>query len=487
MDTSVLSMLNVTLGTAGISGGGTEVSDNGISFGDVLSQTVNAAAETAPAEAQDIADTAEDAESVTFAQLTSELKEEIAEAGEDVIRAAVEMLKAVGKAVELLMGTSESGETDEDKTDKDVTSVFGTLLSIMPQKGDEPAPEEKAAEIICNIADAVEAGTEEELPPLEIVKKVVKSISPEDSDNEELEEFANALLDILSSITGIDRGDTFEFPETEVTAASVEKLGGILRETAYVMAPKDIAKAPEYIVKTPEDIARAVEDIINAPEQAEKTEVKFADFLSRPETGRSMTDALPVLKITDAAAQLNVIRGGEHNAESIAADIAPESAESDVYSELWVLTSKQLTDKLAEEVSSPMTDNVKELTVVLKPESLGEIAVKLSQGSDGRISVVMAASNPEIGRAITENAYALAEGLNKQNVSVDSVNVINPGEAAEFMGLDFTNRSFDRRNDDRGGGNRGSAKSSSAVEEIGAADDIRAQRLLKEAKLWATA
>lgn len=473
MDTSVLSMLNVTLGTAGISSGGTAVSDNGISFGDVLSQTVNTAVETAPVEAQDIADAAEDAENVTFAQLTSELKEEIAEAGEDVIKAAVEMLKTVGKAVELLMGTSESGETDEDETNGDVTSVFGMLLSIMPQKGDELTAEEQAADIIDKIADAIEAGTEEELAPLEIVKKVVKSISPEDSDDEDLEAFANALLDILSSITGIDRGDTFEFPETEVTEFSVEKLGGILKETVSD--------------KAPEDIAKAVEDIIKAPEQQDKNVVKFADFLSRPETGRSIADARPVLKIMDAAVQLNVIRGGEHNAESIAADIAPESTETDVYSELWTYASRQLTEKLVEEISSPISEGVKELTVVLKPESLGEIAVKLSQDSDGRISVVMAASNPEIGRAITENAYALTEGLNKQNVSVDSVNVINPGEAAEFMGLDFTNRSFDRRNGEQGGGNRGSARNSSAVEEIGAADDIRAQRLLKEAKLWATA
>lgn len=467
MNTSALNMLNVTLGMSGISGADKGFSDSEISFGDVFSQAVNAAAEVSPAQTDAVEDAAEDAEKVTFAELTNELKEDIAEAGEDVIKAAISILKSVGKAVELLMGTQKSDDAEEDNTDGDVTSVFGMLLSIMPQKNsevDEVTSEEQAVELIVKIADAIETGTEEELPPLDIVKKVVKAISPKESDDDDREELANALLDILSSITGIDRGDTFEFPETEVTEFTVEKLGGILREA--------VSQKPA------EDIAKAVEDIINAPEQAEKTEVKFADFLSRPETGRSMAESLPVLNIVNAAAQLNVIRGGEN--------IAPEAAENDVYSQLWTITSEQLTDKLVDEISSPMTDGVKELTVVLKPESLGEIAVKLSQDSDGRISVILAASNPEIGRAVSENAYALTATLSKQNVTVNSVNVVDPSEAATFMELDFTGRGFDRRNDENSG-NNGSARNSSSVAEIEAADEFRAQKLLKEAKLWATA
>lgn len=467
MNMSALNMLNVTLGMQGISGGDKTVSDSEISFGDVFSQAVNAAAEVSPAQTDAVEETAEDAENVTFAVLTTELKENIAEAGEDVIKAAISILKSVGKAVELLMGTLKSDDADEDNADSDVTSVFGMLLSIMPQKNseaDEVTSEEQAVELIVKIADAIETGAEEELPPLEIVKKVVKAISPKESDDDDREELANALLDILSSITGIDRGETFEFPETEVTEFTVEKLGGILREA--------VSQKPA------EDIARAVEEIINAPEQTEKTEVKFADFLSRPETGRNMTESVPVLHIVNAAAQLNVIRGGEN--------IAPETAENDVYSQLWTITSEQLTDKLAEEISSPMTDGVKELTVVLKPESLGEIAVKLSQDSDGRISVILAASNPEIGRAVSENAYALTASLSKQNVTVSNVNVVEPNQAATFMELDFTGRGFDRRNDESSG-NNGSARNSSAVAEIEAADEFRAQKLLKEAKLWATA
>lgn len=467
MNMSALNMLNVTLGMQGISGGDKTVSDSEISFGDVFSQAVNVAAEVSPAQTDAVEETAEDAENVTFAELTTELKENIAEAGEDVIKAAISILKSVGKAVELLMGTLKSDDAEEDNADSDVTSVFGMLLSIMPQKNsevDEVTSEEQAVELIVKIADAIETGAEEELPPLEIVKKVVKAISPKESDDDDREELANALLDILSSITGIDRGETFEFPETEVTEFTVEKLGGILREA--------VSQKPA------EDIARDVEEIINAPEQAEKTEVKFADFLSRPETGRNMTESVPVLHIVNAAAQLNVIRGGEN--------IAPETAENDVYSELWTITSEQLTDKLAEEISSPMTDGVKELTVVLKPESLGEIAVKLSRDSDGRISVILAASNPEIGRAVSENAYALTASLSKQNVTVSNVNVVEPNQAATFMELDFTGRGFDRRNDESSG-NNGSSRNSSAVAEIEAADEFRAQKLLKEAKLWATA
>ena len=92
---------------------------------------------------------------------------------------------------------------------------------------------------------------------------------------------------------------------------------------------------------------------------------------------------------------------------------------------------------------------------------------------------------------MSENASALTASLAKQNVEVSSVNVVNPSEASSYMGLDFTNQGFNRKGDesDRGSEN-GGRNSSGGIDKVGdisSADDVRALKLLKEAKLWLTA
>ena len=166
------------------------------------------------------------------------------------------------------------------------------------------------------------------------------------------------------------------------------------------------------------------------------------------------------------------------------ADISEETV-TEVYKELGEIVNVQIAENVVEEIPE---SGVKELTVVLKPESLGEVAVKLTADENGTVSIILAASNPEVGKALSENAAALAESVSKQNVQVSRVNVVPPSEASSYMDLNFTDQGFNRRN---GGeqtfGGSGSRTDDNTVQGITAADEIRAQKLLKEAKLWLTA
>ena len=119
-----------------------------------------------------------------------------------------------------------------------------------------------------------------------------------------------------------------------------------------------------------------------------------------------------------------------------------------------------------------------------------KVAVKVKADTSGAVSIVLAASNEEVGRALAANSAALTESFAKQNVDVQNVNVVAPSEAASYMGLDFSNQSFNRRNDET---SQSENASTNRISGIAKADDeaesgvTAARKLLKEAKLWLTA
>jgi hypothetical protein len=193
-------------------------------------------------------------------------------------------------------------------------------------------------------------------------------------------------------------------------------------------------------------------------------------------------------EIVPFGAELNPFAARFEGDTAIVGSDDEEADVTQVYKELGEITSRQITDEISESIPE---NGVKELTVVLKPESLGEVAVKLTSDENGVVSLVLAASDPTVGRALNENAAALSESLAKQNITVSDVNVINPAEASSYMNLDFTNQGFNRKNDGHGEESGPQYGRNGYVDEIssetGAVDNVRAQRLLKEAKLWLTA
>ena len=138
-------------------------------------------------------------------------------------------------------------------------------------------------------------------------------------------------------------------------------------------------------------------------------------------------------------------------------------------------------------------DGVKELVLILRPRELGQIAVKLVKDAN-TVSVIMSAQYEEVGKLMTQRAAYLGESLAGKDYDVKEVQIVEPGNAAEQMGLNFTDHGFSFARNQGGSNDAGSGRSYSGendgygeidgIEEISADHgDIR----FREAKLWTTA
>lgn len=466
MNGNAISILNATLGMKGISNTNSSANtDSDVSFGDVLGQAVNAMKGINNAVKADTDTDVNDKK--TFAELAESLSERIEETDGDVINAAVKLIQAVGKAVEALMG--KSGAADDENDAMSVFELFGG--------SDDENKLDDVIGIFDSISELLKTGSEDaDMSTDDVVSELMDILKSDDDDDENT--LADAVMSVLCTISGT------EFSvDGDLTVAdnAAEKLSGII-DTLSADVPADLK-------------IQLVSDVLSG--KTDDIQVKFADFITKQDQFANSMQQTTAIRINNVSEQIKDIRPSgnddlpEENVLLDRADVQADIQPTQVYKELSEIVSRQVSQQIIEKLSdNSISDAVKELTVVLKPEGLGEVAVKLV--TDGNtVSVVLSASNAEIGRAMSENASALTASLAKQNVEVSSVNVVNPSEASSYMGLDFTNQGFNRKGDesDRGSEN-GGRNSSGGIDKIGdisSADDVRALKLLKEAKLWLTA
>lgn len=466
MNGNAISILNATLGMKGISNTNSSANtDSDVSFGDVLGQAVNAMKGINNAVEADTDTDVNDKK--TFAELAQSLSEKIEETDGDVINAAVKLIQAVGKAVEALMG--KSGVADDENDAMSVFELFGG--------SDDENKLDDVIGIFDSISELLKTGSEDaDMSTDDVVSELMDILKSDDDDDENT--LADAVMSVLCTISGT------EFSvDGDLTVAdnAAEKLSGII-DTLSADVPADLK-------------IQLVSDVLSG--KSDDIQVKFADFITKQDQFANSMQQTTAIRINNVSEQIKGIRPSvndnlpEENVLLDRADVQADIQPTQVYKELSEIVSRQVSQQIIEKLSdNSISDAVKELTVVLKPEGLGEVAVKLV--TDGNtVSVVLSASNAEIGRAMSENASALTASLAKQNVEVSSVNVVNPSEASSYMGLDFTNQGFNRKGDesDRGSEN-GGRNSSGGIDKVGdisSADDVRALKLLKEAKLWLTA
>ena len=466
MNGNAISILNATLGMKGISNTNSSANtDSDVSFGDVLGQAVNAMKGINNAVKADTDTDVNDKK--TFAELAESLSERIEETDGDVINAAVKLIQAVGKAVEALMG--KSGIADDENDAMSVFELFGG--------SDDENKLDDVIGIFDSISELLKTGSEDaDMSTDDVVSELMDILKSDDDDDENT--LADAVMSVLCTISGT------EFSvDGDLTVAdnAAEKLSGII-DTLSADVPADLK-------------IQIVSDVLSG--KTDDIQVKFADFITKQDQFASSMQQTTAIRINNVSEQIKDIRPSgnddlpEENVLLDRADVQADIQPTQVYKELSEIVSRQVSQQIIEKLSdNSISDAVKELTVVLKPEGLGEVAVKLV--TDGNtVSVVLSASNAEIGRAMSENASALTASLAKQNVEISSVNVVNPSEASSYMGLDFTNQGFNRKGDesDRGSEN-GGRNSSGGIDKVGdisSADDVRALKLLKEAKLWLTA
>lgn len=496
----ISSILNIGMGVNSPDFGSVDANAaSEISFGDILGSAV-----TANAPVDDITqevDITEDKtdENNTFSKLVSELAQDVSNADKSVIDAAVKMMLSVGNAAEKFMyGTSDSSSQDDDEN-TDIINILSNMIKfVTSQDGEDFVSDEETglALTLGDISAVLETGLSEGKSADEIADEMKKLAESDDTDLSAIANAVVSMIDMMPVSTNEEILDEIPF-EAAAKAASVTEV--LSSDTTPVQKAETIVSILENKtgfndLPSFESFQSELKLALYSDNSANTADTSFA----------ALHKTATFARINDVSAQIRVISGSDENsAEQAAANVvltAQNPVQTNIFADIEIPTDtvevyKQLADFAVQQITQSVSETtqnsaVKELVVVLKPENLGEVAVKVTSDTSGAVSVVLAASNEEVGRALAANSAALTESFAKQNVDVQNVNVVAPSEAASYMGLDFSNQSFNRRNDEA---SQSENASTDRIRSIAKADNeaesgvTAARKLLKEAKLWLTA
>lgn len=503
----ISSILNIGMGVNAPDLGSVDAATaSEISFGDILGSAVSASAADTPVDdiTQEI-DITEDTsdEKNTFSKLVSELAEDVSNADKSVIDAAVKMMLSVGNAAERFMYGTSGSSSQDDGENTDVINILSNMIKfVTSQEGEDFVSDEETglALTLGDISAVLETGLSEGKSADEIADELKKLADGDDTDLSALADAVVSMMEMMPVSTNEEIIDEIPF-EAAAKAASVTEV--LSSDTTPVQKAETIVSILENKtgfndLPSFESFQSELKLALYSDNGAENTATADVSFAALHKTAA-------FARINDVSAQIRVISGSDENsAEQAAANVvltAQTPVQTSIFADTEIPTDpvevyKQLADFAVQQITQSVSETtqngaVQELVVVLKPENLGEVAVKVTADNSGAVSIVLAASNEEVGRALAANSAALTESFAKQNVDVDNVNVVAPSEAASYMGLDFSNQSFNRRNDEAS--QSGSASNSSHISGIAKADDeaesgvTAARKLLKEAKLWLTA
>lgn len=496
----ISSILNIGMGVNAPDFGSVDANAaSEISFGDILGSAVtsNTPVDDITQEVDITEDASED--NNTFSKLVSELAQDVSNADKSVIDAAVKMMLSVGNAAEKFMyGTSDSSSQNDDEN-TDVINILSNMIKfVTSQDGEDFVSDEETglALTLGDISAVLETGLSEGKSADEIADELKKLAEGDDTD---LSALANAVV----SMMGMMPVNTNEEILDEIPFEAAAKAASVTEVLSSDTAPTQKAETIVSILENKtefndlssfESFQSALKLALYSDNSANSADTSFA----------ALHKTAAFARINDVSAQIRVITGSDENsAEQAAANVvltAQNPVQTNILADIEIPTDtvevyKQLADFAVRQITQSVSETtqngaVRELVVVLKPENLGEVAVKVTSDTSGAVSVVLAASNEEVSKALAANSAALTESFAKQNVDVRNVNVVAPSEAASYMGLDFSNQSFNRQN---GGASQSESTSTNRISGIAKADDeaesgvTAARKLLKEAKLWLTA
>lgn len=359
------------------------------------------------------------------------------------------LLDELEKIVSAILG----GKDDEDSDEITAADALAAMLNIPPEEIEslEAADSETKAEAVGNAAEALKA-------PMEAIRQEAPEKVPE---AEKLySEFAAEVV-----------YETEEVPETPVrTGFSALKINN----------------ASEQVNNIGKRTSAETEEISEQPVEAKASAAETEPTLT--EDGKSEREA------EDGRADEIAALGAETESIFVRGDIGTEKTETELKPETARSVEAQVKEVVTDEISEfGDKDGVKELVLILRPKELGQIAVKLIKEAD-TVSVVMSAQYGEVGKLMSQRAAYLSESLSDRNYHVKDVQIVEPGNAAEQMGLNFTDHGFsfarNSANSDGSENGRGRRGENDSYGEIDGIDEIAADHgeiRLREAKLWTTA
>lgn len=447
----------------------------------------------------------------------------------------------VKKALELLLKTVLNALRGSSDGEERKTDMFMILTDGSAGFSDEDDMSEDmllGAEIMNRLGLMLDSETEKETEPdllLGELEKIVQKILGNDKDDTDETTAADALAALLNIAP--EEIESFALEDGSAKTEAVGNAAEAMKAPIKALEQEAPEKLPEAERLYSELAAEAVpktEDVPKMPSRTGFTALKINNaseqvgnierkLYSEPE---AETEEIPVQAAAEArpeeAESSNARKDGgsestdsrrgtvaesELSSEAAAAvtaaadrtvfvrdEIGTEHTETRLSADTAFSVENQVKDVVTDEIAGfGDKDGVKELVLILRPRELGQIAVKLVKDAN-TVSVIMSAQYEEVGKLMTQRAAYLGESLSGRDYDVKDVQIVEPGNAAEQMGLSFTDQGFSfARNQggpndsDSGRGYRGENDGYGeidGIEEIGAGHgDIR----FREAKLWTTA
>lgn len=441
----------------------------------------------------------------------------------------------VKKALELLLKTVLNALRGSSDGEERKTDMFMILTDGSAGFSDEDDMSEDmllGAEIMNRLGLMIDSEVEKETDPdlifgeLEKIVEQILGVSDEDTDETTAADALAALLNIAPEDV-----ESFAFEDSSTKTEAVGNAAEAMKAPIKAVEQEAPEKLPEAeklfsefaaeVVSETEDVPKIVSrsgftalKINNASEQVSNIERKL---YSEPD---AEAEDLPVQAIAEdrsgikedpgankgsgsesksdsgnrAAAEIAAGASAENQTIFVRDEIVTENTETKLSADTAFSVENQVKDVVADEIAEfGDKDGVKELVLILRPRELGQIAVKLVKDANV-VSVIMSAQYEEVGKLMTQRAAYLGESLAGRDYDVKDVQVVEPGNAAEQMGLNFTDHGFSFARNQGGSNDAGSGRGYrgendgygeiDGIEEIGAnRGDIR----FREAKLWTTA
>lgn len=371
-------------------------------------------------------------------------------------------------------------------TGTEMLSQIGIALKKDLAAAEEKVSETDAAVFIAAEAEIADAELEAISPIDEIISKLDKIVKKLYSADDETDE--NTAAEALAAMLDIPVETDLDYVFTPVKEQAVETAAEVLTSAKEIVAearPEDVPRMEQLY----SELTASVKSDKPKTEQAQQSYGVHEAFKV----------SFAAIKINNAADQLKAINGEPTNGTEAAAVMlnpttvqiggsVPEAAEASVEVPADpVEIESQVTEKISERLFEMKEDNgTEELIMVLKPENLGQVAVKLIK-ENGAVSVLLSAQYDEVGKLMAERASNLGGSLQSRDINVKDVNVVDPSNAAEQMGLTFTSQGFSFARNFGGGfsdTNGGGSYRADGVNGVDGEDTTENIEIIKEARSW---
>lgn len=355
-------------------------------------------------------------------------------------RLTPDLLKALA-IVRKLEKLGELDDEDDEDEDKPQDPVFNPAEAAMVHQNLMITLEDQALAEIYQILEKISDNSEDrvamltELPADRPDETLLFPIDPEKQEDHVFEE-------IIESIAA----------EADIVSNEVKQNVDTYVPSEFIAEVKENSEAPKIAAEKPADNASVIPAPKSVEKSAEKTEsesVKIFEGAVKNGEVESFKAAVPqektqqetpkiannqIERVKSASEELEMLKNAKLNKTAEKQDEAkpvqtahPLNADSPVVfarsdgSEIKVRPS-EVVAQAAKLVEKAVSENKEqsEYSLVLNPEELGRITVRLVKAADGAISVTIAAENAHTQRILEQNSELMQSNLRGSGIQLES-------------------------------------------------------------------